>query len=371
MSGRQGSSASDDLRQLLKRRATGLLMIGVLVGLIALTGALYNRTFADTVEVTVTAARGGLIMDPGNKVKYRGVELGRVTEVERSDRGAVLTLAIDADRAGGIPANVAAEIRASTLFGAKYVELVDAETPSESALAAGDVIDATGTTREINTLFESLDHVLSTVDVAGLNSTLHTLSTALEGRGDEIARIAAELDGYLTDLEPLLPTLRRDLRALASLSDLGVQVEPALIRILDNAAVTSRTLVDEEADLDRLLVDLAILGVTGSSVLGSHTQSLVANLQQLRPTTRLLREYSSALPCFLHGLERAGELAGAGAGGTTPGLNIIATLRGQIRPYQPGVDRPQVLPGTGPVCGPLPYLGSGDLPAPDSGRKGR
>lgn len=347
------------------KRLTGLVMVAVLVALFALAGAFYTRAFADTVEVSVTTARGGLIMDPGNKVKYRGVEVGRITEVTKTRDGARLVIALDAGRAPDVPGNVGAEIRASTIFGAKYVELMDASTPSSRRIKAGAVIDATSVTREINTLFESIDGVVTTIDVAKLNTTLSTLSTALAGRGDDIADLARTLDNYFTQLEPALPQLRRDLRQLADLTELGVRTEPALVEILDNAAVTSSTIVDQQAALDRVLVDLELLGQIGSDVLGANTDALVVNLRQLRPTSAMLAEYSSELPCFLHGIKRAGTLARNGAGGTTPGLNVLATLRSRIRPYQPGVDRPEPLAGTGPACGPLPYLDKSEVPAPD------
>jgi len=340
-------------------------MIAVLVGVFMLTGALYNRTFADTARISVEAGRSGLIMDPGNKVKYRGVEVGRVLSVEQTPDGAVLELALDRDRLSDIPANVGAEIRATTIFGAKYVELIDAVRPASDAIGDGTVIDARSVTKEVNTLFESLDGVLSKLDVVAVNDTLSTLAGALEGRGSDLRELAVSADRYLTALEPSLPQLRRDLRALAELSELGVRLEPALIRILDNATTTANTLVSQRDALDRLLVDVALLGQTGASVLGVTADPLVQALQHLRPTTRSLAAYASELPCFLRGLERSGHLAGNGAGATSPGLNIIATLRSQIRPFSPATDRPQVLRGTGPTCGALPYLGPADVPAPD------
>jgi phospholipid/cholesterol/gamma-HCH transport system substrate-binding protein len=346
-------------------RLVGLAMVAALVGALTLTSAFYTRAFSDTVDISVRASRSGLIMDPGNKVKYRGVEIGRVASVEKTASGAVIELALDRDQAGRIPANVGAEIRASTIFGAKYVELVDVASPSGDAIATGAVIDARGVTREVNTLFERLDEVLSGVDVLAVNDTLSTLAGALEGRGTDIAELAATADRYLTALEPSLPQLRRDLRALADLSELGVRLEPALIRILDNASATSRTIIGRQELLDRLLVDVSLLGQTGVTVLGVNTDPLVYALRQLGPTTGMLADYASELPCFLRGLERSGKLAAAGAGGTSPGLNIIASLRKQIRPYSPATDRPQRLRGSGPVCGPLPYLGAGDIPAPD------
>ncbi len=350
----------------LHHHLVGAAMLGVLVGLIALTAAFYNRSFSDTASVTVETSRSGLIMDPGNKVKYRGVEIGRVAAVDAVGAGKVeIELAVDRDHLSAIADNVGAELRASTIFGAKYVELVDAPRPSGQALAEGHRIRATNVTREINGIFDRLDTVLDEIDVVAVNDTLFALSGALEGRGDDIADRAVRADRYLTALEPQLPQLRRDLRALAGLSDLGVRLEPALIRILDNVVTPAGTVVDQAEALDRLLVDAALLGQTGAGVLGENTDRLVEALVRLRPTTGALAEYAAQLPCFLRGLERAGTFVKAGAGGTSPGLNIIASLRTQVRPFSPATDKPTLVAGRGPSCGPLPFLGPGDLPAPE------
>lgn len=351
----------------VKVRTTGAIMLAVIVGMFGLTAAFYNQVFRASMDITVQTERAGLIMDPGNKVKYRGVEVGRVNDVTKTHSGALLELALDTDLSNQVASNVRAEIRASTIFGAKYVELVDAITPSSTRLQAGETIDARSVTTEVNTLFEGLDDVLSTVDVLALNNTLSVLSNSLRGRGDAIAELAATADAYLTELEPSLPQLRTDLRDLARLSSLGVRVAPALLQILENATTTSRTISSEQQALDRLLVDVAVLGETGSTVLSANTEQLVNVLAQTRPTSRLLAEYASELPCFLRGLERSGLLALKGAGGSSPGLNILATLRTQIRPYAGPADLPTPLRGSGPSCGGLPYLGAGDLPAPDIG----
>ena len=61
----------------------------------------------------------------GAKVKMRGVQVGRVSGDHR--RGTASQLAswnIYPDQIQYIPANVGAQIRATTAFGAKYVDLV-------------------------------------------------------------------------------------------------------------------------------------------------------------------------------------------------------------------------------------------------------
>lgn len=100
--------------------------VAVLVTAVSFTGSLRS-----TVPVTLAADRSGLVMDSGAKVMMRGVQVGRVAQIGRiewAQNGASLRLEIDPDQIRYIPANVEAQISATTAFGAKFVDLVMPQT---------------------------------------------------------------------------------------------------------------------------------------------------------------------------------------------------------------------------------------------------
>ncbi|MDT5017044.1 MAG: phospholipid/cholesterol/gamma-HCH transport system substrate-binding protein, partial [Mycobacterium sp.] len=98
-------------------------LILVLVGVVVLVGVLFTGSYRSYVPVTLKSERSGLIMEPGNDVKLRGVVVGRVDSVQASDAPVSLMLDINSDQVKYIPANVEAEIKATTAFGNKFVEL--------------------------------------------------------------------------------------------------------------------------------------------------------------------------------------------------------------------------------------------------------
>lgn len=352
-------------------RLAGIGLVLVVFAAFGLTGALYARAFSNPAEITLQTSRAGLVMDPGGRVKMRGVEIGRIGEVRTVGDGVEIVLEIDRDELDGIPADVVAEIRATTVFGAKYVELVaparaDAST-SGASLSDGAVIRASGVTTEINTVFDGLDRVLSGIDIASLNGTLTVLATTLSGRGDDIAALAKEADAYLTKLEPLLPQLRRDLFEVARFARLAVEVSPALIAILRNATVTAGTIADEEQALDRLLVDLSLLGGRATELLGENGDALATLLASARPTAATLRAYSSELPCFLKGLEVSRKLMADIIGGTDASLRALVSVRSQLAPYTVPKDLPGYPEGRGPDCHGLPRLKDSQIPIPERG----
>ena len=146
-----------------------LVSIAVLV---YLCGALFQRKFSPTVPVTLTSGRAGLVMESGGKVKLRGIQVGRVEAIKSGTTSVSLRLQIFADQVQYIPANVQARIRATTAFGAKYVDLIYPADPSPQRIRAGAVLESENVSTEVNTVFENLVGVIHQIDPAKLNSVL-------------------------------------------------------------------------------------------------------------------------------------------------------------------------------------------------------
>ena len=146
--------------------ALGWLAILVTSALVALALGLFKGSFTPTAPVTVLSPRAGLVMNVDARVKMRGVEVGKVASIEALPDGqAALHLAMDPAQLHLIPANVLVEIASTTVFGAKYVQLMPPADPSPQPLHAGQVLDARHVTVEINTVFQQLTSVLWKVKI--------------------------------------------------------------------------------------------------------------------------------------------------------------------------------------------------------------
>ena len=113
------------------------------------------RHFQADVPVTLTSDRSGLVMETDAKVKLRGVQVGGSPPSRAAARPVALKLEIDPDQIKYIPANVEAQIRATTVFGAKFVDLIYPSDPSPQRLAAGAVLESRNVTVEVNTVFQN------------------------------------------------------------------------------------------------------------------------------------------------------------------------------------------------------------------------
>ena len=117
-------------------------LIVTVIGLITLSIALFSGKISRSVPVVLTSDRAGLVMYTGARVKMRGVEVGHVATInaKQGGPGVRLQLDIDRDQIKYIPANVGAQIKATTAFGTKYVDLIYPDDPSPKRLTSGQVL---------------------------------------------------------------------------------------------------------------------------------------------------------------------------------------------------------------------------------------
>ncbi|MFD4356925.1 MCE family protein [Nocardia sp. NPDC058518] len=335
----------------LGRVFAGLIAIGCGCAVLAGSIVLFRGGLTDTAKVTVIAQRAGLVMNPDADVKMRGVTVGRVTTIrERPDGTAALELAVDSDTLALIPADVRVAIASTTVFGAKYVQLSPPERPVAGSLRAGQVLTADRVTVEINTVFEQLTTVLAAVEPAKLNATLGAIATATRGRGAEVGAMLSDLEQFLATLEPALPALRTDLALAPPVLDAYANSAGALVDTARNATTISRTLVDEQHNLDALLVSLIGFADTGNRVLDTNASALARTLDLLVPTTALTSEYRESLFCSLDGF---GLLAHSKPV-DVPGLGLSANFLWGIDPYRYPENLPKVAATGGSQCSVLP-----------------
>lgn len=330
-----------------------IVLLGVIVG-IALT--LFSGGFSDTVTVTVLSKRAGLVMNPDARVKMRGVEVGQVESIEaRPDGQAALRLAMDPSQLHLIPANVLVDIASTTVFGAKFVQLIPPADPSPQTMYAGQVLDTENVTVEFNTVFEQLTSVLAQIEPAKLNETLGAISRALSGRGDDFGQALADLNDLLAEIEPALPALRDQLAIAPEVFNVYADTAPDLLATAANASQISQTLVEEQTNLDAFLVSAIGLADTGNPVLSDNRTALTTTLDVLLPTTRLLDEYDPALTCSLIGVTDLASVDAPESAGASTSVNF---LWGHERYRYPG-DLPEVAASGGPRCEvlPVPYQG--------------
>lgn len=336
------------------RRTLGLVFLLVVAGFLAFTIAVYRQAFTPAVWVELKAVRAGSQLVPHADVKLRGVRVGEVRSVSASADGTVFRLALDPDRVHLVPRNVTARLVPKTLFGERYVDLLMPAAPAGGALREGDVIgeDRSKATVEINKVFDNLLPVLRAVQPQKLATTLTAMSTALEnGNGRRLGGTLVRLGGYVGELNPSLPALTEDLRALATVADTYAEAGPDIVRGLHDLVTTSRTVLDQRRELESLLRVLTVTGDDLTTFLESNQDNLAGLAKTARPTLDLLENYAPEFPCLFRQLdgmrERLDEVWGKNG---DPQLRLTVEVAASRGKYRPGVDDIRYEDKRGPAC---------------------
>jgi virulence factor Mce-like protein len=242
-------------------------------------------------------AAGGLYRF--SNVTYRGVEVGKVTDVKLTENGAQATLTLDTSPK--IPADLKAEVRSVSAVGEQYVDLRP-RTDSGPYLEDGSVIekDNTSIPQEVGPMLDQLNKLVGSIPQDRISDLLDESFKAFNGAGpdfqslldsaskitDDVNAVSDQARGLIDDSGPLLDSqaetadqIRTWARSLSGVtaqiaqndpqvrtilqrgpgfaqevSSLLQQVKPTLPILLANLTTVSQILVTYNPSIEQLLV---------------------------------------------------------------------------------------------------------------------
>ncbi|MGZ4528607.1 MAG: MCE family protein [Mycobacterium sp.] len=331
----------------------------LIAGLIALTAGAFSDKFQQFVPLTLVSNRAGLVMEDGAKVKLRGVQVGQVASIGTDVNAAQLQLKMDPGPFKYLPSNLEAEIKSTTAFGSKYVDLIVPDHPSPIPLKPGAVLKSRNVTVEVNTVFENLQSVVQALDPAKLNAILSAFAQSLRGKGDRLGQAITDANNVLLTVNPRMDTIDKDWRLFGKTTAVYSDAAQDILSILDSATTSSKTLTDDERSLDSLLLSAVGFSQTGINVIGTNESNIVSSMNLLDPTTALLQKYSPTFTCLFQGAQWYVEHGGRETlGGNGYSFIMDAALLFGDDPYRYPRNLPKVNatggPGGKPSCGSLP-----------------
>ena len=201
-----------------------------------LTGAIHSKYVSAYAEFNVC----GQGLHPDGDVKERGVLVGSIGSIElvHTDDGNIckIQLNITPDSVAQIPENVGAQIRAKTLFGEKWVELLYPDDPSDETLAAGQVIglDETIDPLEVETILNTGLPILDAIDPEKLAGALNALTEGFAGHEDAVIKGIVEGNKALAPLNRNAALFKEGVHQLDESAKILKKVSPDLLAAMDN-----------------------------------------------------------------------------------------------------------------------------------------
>jgi virulence factor Mce-like protein len=222
---------------------------------------------------------GGIFVNA--EVTYRGIEVGRVTDMQLVDDGVRVTLRIDPD-ADPIPADTDAVVATRSAVGEQYVILRPA-SDSEPYLADGDVIpmDRTSIPVPVEQMLLNLDKFVGSIDQENLRIVIEELGRAFEGAGDDLGRLIDNGDLLLARAEESLPQTLQLITDGQTVLETQNDSRSAIRQWAADLRLFTDTLVEMDPDLRSIVVTApdagdALQGLVEDA--GPGLGSLVRNL---------------------------------------------------------------------------------------------
>ena len=299
----------------MQRKHTGDVMLGAVIlaalGLLAYMAiAVGGLKFGKGIHVTAEFANATGLVKEG-AVMIAGVNVGSVDSLAVRHDKAVVKLRLRAD--AQIRQDVKAAIRAKSLLGEKYVELLP-QSETAPLIADGATITDTAVPVEVDELLTHLGPVIKDIDPADMRAIVSSVAQGLNGQGPQLAtaltsgasalsrldgmlmRNEAKLDSLVTSLDGmsrradgLLARNEKGLDAtlalapdlLKRLDHLGDQLDPTMIALGHKGPALINRLDRLATQLDPAMTALEAKG-------GSIVHRADRTLEQLDPTlTRL------------------------------------------------------------------------------------
>lgn len=243
---------------LSKVTKTKLMVFVVITAATLLVTALYYVRLPQQVgigryDVSVELPNAGGLY-PQAMVTYRGVEVGKVTEVELQPDGSVVA-ELQVDDGVDLPANSTVEVRSASVIGEQYVNFLPPSDPSSTSLADGARIPADRTIlpTTTTTLLTSVDDLLSSIPAEDLRTVVDELGAALEGAGTDLGRFVDASRTFQSAAQQNLPETLRLIDDSAQVLGTQQDLEPSIRSFAGSLESFTGELAASDDDLRGLL----------------------------------------------------------------------------------------------------------------------
>jgi virulence factor Mce-like protein len=325
----------------------GLVGIALLVLLGIFVNFYLGGGFKSRYRVDAIFARAGQNLRDGSDVKLRGVLVGTVARTEVTVDGKARVV-MNMFPSQNVPDNVAAAIRAKTLFGEKFVELRIVEPPSPQFLQEGDEIPESRTIPpfEVETILTRAVPLLEAIDPEKFGAAIAALAQGFVGNEQALRRATVQAEASLTQTQHTLPQLGDDIQHLRNFAAALDDSDTELLRALAGLQKAGEPIIAHADELRTILDRLPPLVRDLADIVGPREGDLADLSKRGAPVLESVAAKAKDLPFLASALDGflGVWIADLSAG---PFWRILVTSSPAAgTPYGPGSAPPGPQPAT-------------------------
>lgn len=313
----------------------GLIAVGVAGALAAALVGRASGRLDPVADVFVGIPASAGLITTSAPVRYHGVNVGRIADIESGAKTSVVRLAIDKQDLALIPESVVARVVPRTFFGDVYVQLNDGDAGAQArpltpgtTISMDDSADATA----LYGVFTKVVDIFSQIKPEKMQTALTALSQALAHRGGDIG---ATIDNLSDVADTLTPSAVAFLDSTPQFRDVMTALHtatPDIISTLSAATTVSTRMLDDRAGLTAVLDELAGLGAVLTGFFADHREQLITVLDAGGKILATTAAHPQGLVDTLAGAKAFGEAGSRSFATGKFNITAVATFAGPM-PY--------------------------------------
>ncbi|CAN5416630.1 virulence factor Mce family protein [soil metagenome] len=278
---------------------------------LAVLGVYYLRlpSMVGIGQYTLTAdlpASGGLYATAN--VTYRGITIGKVTDVVPTERGAKATMSISDDFK--IPLDAVANVHSVSAIGEQYIDLVSDGNPGQY-FSPGQTVTRGTVPREIGPALDAANNGLAVLPKEKIAGLLDETSLAVGGLGPALQRLVDGTQAIVGDFKTNIGDVNDIINNSGPIIDSQVNSSDAIQRWAANLnEITAQTAAQDQA-LRSGLTQAAPTADAVNAVFSDVRESLPQALANLEIVFDMLKRYNKGLEQTLVVLPQGAAIAQA------------------------------------------------------------
>ena len=284
-------------------------------------------TLAGVGQYTLYAdlpASGGLYKTAN--VTYRGIQIGKVTDVQPTERGARATMSISARYK--IPVNASANVHSVSAIGEQYLDLVPTGAGNQY-LAGGQTITKGTVPDEVGPALDSANRGLEVLPKEKIDTLLSEAAQSVGGLGPALQRLVDSTTAIASDFRDNLDPVNNIINHSAPILDSQVNSRDAISRWSANLNVIGAQAAEQDAALRSGIEQAAPTADQLNSVFSGVQDSLPQTLANLEIVIDMLKRYHKGVEQALVLLPQGGSIAQT-ATSIYPGEGLLHLALGPI-----------------------------------------
>jgi virulence factor Mce-like protein len=290
----------------------------------------------ETITITADVEQAPNLFE-GGRVTVRGIEVGKISDVEPKETHVTLTLEVDSEVA--VPAGATLQVIPITVIADRYAQLSPAYTGGPT-MEDGDHIPLSDTAipAELDEVVTQLQGLLEAIEPRNgkkgpLSKLITNLNDSFEGRGDDLGgaldKSAAVLDNLANSDAEIAGLIRNLDRLFVALADRSSE-----IGILNERfRLVARSLLQDQANLEGTIEDVAFLSDETAGLFEDSGDDLGVAFRRLNRVVDELLTHQDALTETMQWTNVIAQALGAV---DSSGKGLYAYSGRQVSPGSPG-----------------------------------